>query len=62
MSRNKNYKIGVVFGHTIVLDVRAKNLEAAKDKAEYEASEIFEELLNEGMLGTSDFAYQAFKQ
>ena len=61
MSKKKKYRMGVVFGHTIMLDVRAKDLDDARDKAEYEASQIFRNLLDEGMLGTSDFSYEAFK-
>ena len=61
MARKKTYRIGVVFGHTIELEVKAKNLEEAKDKAETEASEEFGELLNDGLLGTSDFSYEAYR-
>ena len=62
MSRKKKYRIGVVFGHTIMLDVKASDLDDARDKAEYEASRIFKSLLEDHMLGMSDFDYEAYRQ
>ena len=53
------YTIPVNFTITYNVSVRARNEAFAKEKAEKEASEMFEADLNEGMLGTSDFAYEA---
>lgn len=52
----------MVFGHTIMLDVKAADLDEARDKAEYEASRIFRNLLDDHMLGMSDFNYEAYRQ
>ena len=61
MSRKKKYSMGVVFGHTIFIDVKASDIDEARDKAEYEASKIFKNLLDDGMFGMKDFDYEAFR-
>ena len=53
------YTIPVNFTITYNVSVRARNEAFAKEKAEEEASKMFEADLNEGMLGTFDFTYEA---
>ena len=55
----KKYSISVVFTTTIDVNVKAEDLDEAMGKAEDKASKEFENLLNEGYLGTSDFTCEA---
>ena len=56
----KVYTIPVNFTVTYTIGVvDAKDENEAKERAEEQASAEFEEDLNKGMLGTSDFAYEA---
>ena len=53
--------MGVNFTATIYVDVVAEDIDDARELAEEKASTEFEESLNDGMLGSSDFAYEAFR-
>ena len=53
--KKKKYTIEVVFSTPITVNVEAKDLDEAMDIAEYEADLTFSDLLDNGMLGTSDF-------
>lgn len=55
----KTYTIDVLFSTSISVEVRAKDKDDAMDKAEYKAAEEFRDLLDKGMLGTSDFFCEA---
>ena len=55
----KSYTIEVVFSTSVYATVRASNKYEAMDLAEDQASKEFEKLLNDGLLGTSDFSYEA---
>lgn len=55
----ESYLIPVNFTITYTMSVIARNETAAKEKAEKNATELFEDDLNEGLLGTSDFACEA---
>ena len=55
----KKYEIEVVFSTSICVDVYADDIDEAKDKAEYDASEVFEQHLNDGLLGSGDFTAEA---
>lgn len=61
MERRK-YDMAVDFTTTLYVTVYASDIDDAKDKAELKASEEFEENLNEGLLGSSDFYCNAYKQ
>lgn len=51
----KRYKVPVNFTTTYWITVNAEDEGEARDLAGTEASELFQEDLNEGLLGTSDF-------
>ena len=55
----KTYIIPVNFTTTYTMSVIAENEAVAKEKAEENATKWFEDDLNEGWLGTSDFACEA---
>lgn len=55
----KEYTIPVNFTTTYWTTVEAEDETRAKELAEEQATAEFEEDLNEGMLGTSDFACEA---
>ena len=61
MAKKKNYVMGVNFTTTIYVTVKASDIDEARELAETDASSEFEEKLNDGMLGTSDFDYEAFE-
>jgi hypothetical protein len=48
----------VVFSTSVYAKVRASDKYEAMDLAEDQASKEFEKLLNDGLLGTSDFSYE----
>ena len=55
----KKFKIEVVFSTPVYVTVLASDKYEAMDLAEDKASVEFERLLNDGLLGTSDFTYEA---
>lgn len=55
----KKYNIDVVFSTSVYVSVMAKDLDEAMDKAEYKASKEFRDLLDDGLLGASDFTCEA---
>lgn len=55
----KNYTIEVVFSTSVYAKVQAFDEYEAMGLAEDQASKEFEKLLNDGLLGTSDFRYIA---
>lgn len=54
-----HYTVDVNFTHSIILDVMAEDADDAMDKAESEASMLFEEHLNDGLVGIADFTCEA---
>ena len=57
--RKKKYTVEVVFSTSLFVDVMAKDVDDAKDKAELEADLQFSDQLDRGLLGTSDFSCEA---
>ena len=55
MNRKKKYTIEVVFSTPITVNVEAQDVDEAMEIAEYEADLTFSDLLDRGLLGTSDF-------
>lgn len=55
----KKYHISVVFTTTIETDVRAEDLDDAMAEAECKTTEDFRKLLDDGLLGVSDFTCEA---
>lgn len=53
--RKKKYTIEVVFSTPITVNVEAQDVDEAMEIAEYEADLTFSDLLDRGLLGTSDF-------
>lgn len=51
----KKFKMEVVFSTSVYVTVSAKDLDEARELAEEKASEEFEEDLNDGLYGSSDF-------
>lgn len=52
----KDYRLLVNFTTTYQIEVRAKNKQEAQEYAENDAMDMFNEDLNTGYLGISDFA------
>lgn len=61
MAKKKEYEVGVSFTTTLYVTVSAYNLDHARELAEEEASEEFEEQLNDGLFGSSDFSCKVYK-
>lgn len=59
MARKKKYGIEVVFSTSIFVKVEAEDVIDAMDIAEDLAAEEFRNKLDSGLLGTSDFDYEA---
>lgn len=59
MARKKKYEIEVVFSTSIYVNVEGSDIDDAMETAEYHASKKFEDRLNSGLLGTSDFYCEA---
>ena len=58
-SKIRTENIEVLFIYPLTVKVRAADLDTAMDKAEEKAAEEFRELLDKGMLGSSDFYCEA---
>ena len=59
MPRKKEYEIEVMFSTPIYVKVEARDLDDAMAYAEQDATEIFREQLDRGLLGISDFDCEA---
>lgn len=59
MPRKKEYEIEVLFSTPIYVKVEAKDVDEAMEYAEQDATEIFQDQLDGGLLGVSDFDCEA---
>ena len=59
MASKEKYEIEVLFITPINVTVKAEDADEAMDLAESEATEIFKENLDKGLLGVSDFYCEA---
>lgn len=60
MKKKENtYTIEVVFSTPVTVTVLAEDFDEAMDTAEWEATKIFQEMIDSGKLGTADFDCEA---
>lgn len=59
MPRKKEYEIEVMFSTPIYVKVEAEDVDEAMEYAEQDATEIFRDQLDRGLLGVSDFDCEA---
>jgi len=60
MKKKENtYTIEVVFSTPVIVTVLAEDFDEAMDTAEWEATKIFQEMIDSGKLGIADFDCEA---
>ena len=57
--KENSYTIEVVFSTPVTVTVLAEDVDEAMDTAEWEATKVFQEMIDSGMLGIADFECEA---